>query len=191
MAFHEELGVREDGSGHLDFIGKVNSRGFAVGSFWTSGGFSDSSPLNNGFLYGPLDDKGEVAGSSVVFIYPDMRTALFGSFRAGQMVSSRPTEVIAERCADGFKRVLVAEPEPDAPEYKYSAGNEIRVSGDQPGLVDPYERRTVYIGDVSGAGEGVFAKRFIPSGETFAYYGGNIYNVTKRPVYYQNMTTRE
>jgi len=49
VAFHTE-GVGPDGRQHLDFIGKVNSRGFAVGNFWASMGFSDSSPLNNGSL---------------------------------------------------------------------------------------------------------------------------------------------
>ena len=62
LAFHEDSNLPGGMSNHLDFIGRVNNRGFAVGSFWTSMGYSESSPFNNGFLYGPLDEKGEMSG---------------------------------------------------------------------------------------------------------------------------------
>ena len=74
-------------------MGRVNSRGFAVGNFWTSMGYSDSSPFNHGFLYGPLDERGEMSGEAVAFVYPDMRTALAGRFRGNVMKRARATKV--------------------------------------------------------------------------------------------------
>ncbi len=190
IAFHDEL--EDEETKHLDFIGRVDARGFAVGPFWSSGGFNEASPLNNGFLYGPLDSKGQVTGKDVVFVYPDMKTALYGEFRGNVLVEARATKVVGERCQNGLKRILVQEPRPDAPTYgPLSVGNAVRVSGNQPTLTDPYESRTVFIGDVDGVGEGLFAKRFIPNGRTFAYYGGLIFNVSEQAVYTDNMTKRD
>ena len=56
-------------------------------------GYSDSSPFNHGFLYGPLDERGEMSGEAVAFVYPDMRTALAGRFRGNVMKRARATKV--------------------------------------------------------------------------------------------------
>ena len=50
----------------IDFIGRVNNRGFAIGPYWTSAGYSESSPFTNGFLYGSLDERGEMTGEIVM-----------------------------------------------------------------------------------------------------------------------------
>ena len=69
---------------------------------------------------------------------------------------------------------------------RYFAATEVRVAGDQPTLVDPYEtrwvyhksddknniflsayirqKRFIYVGNVPGVGEGVFAKKDIKKG---------------------------
>ncbi len=73
-------------------------------------------------------------------------------------------QVVAERCLDGVKQIRLSRPPPDAPTYRFSLGTEVRVSGNQPTLTDPYETKMVYVGDVPGLGEGVFAKKNIKKG---------------------------
>ncbi len=76
VAFHDEGDPPDGPDPHLDFIGRVNTRGFAVGNFWTSMGYSDSSPFNNGFLYGPLDEKGEMSGGQYQDFYATLALLL-------------------------------------------------------------------------------------------------------------------
>ncbi len=73
-------------------------------------------------------------------------------------------KVVAERCLNGLKQIRVGRPSPSSPTYRYALANEIRVSGGQPTLTDPYETRMVYVSDIPGLGEGVFAKRNIKKG---------------------------
>ncbi len=167
VAFHEESNDSSSppsSNPHLDFIGRVNSRGFAVGNFWTSMGYSEASPFNNGFLYGPLDERGEMSGDNIVYVYPDLKTVLVGNFSANVMLGARASKVVAERCHSGLKVLRLARPDELGPVYKYRAGDELHVSGGQPTLVDPYETRLIRVGDIPGLGEGVFAKRDIKKG---------------------------
>ena len=73
IAFHDDDNDDEEGVNgrkFIDFIGRVNKRGFAIGPYWTSTGFSDSSPFTNGFLYGSLDEHGEMSGKLFFRICP-------------------------------------------------------------------------------------------------------------------------
>ena len=66
--------------------------------------------LGGGYLVGKVDDKGELTGPDIAYIYPDFRcyssffkhvvlptcrTAIRGEFVAGQMVSGRQCQVIS------------------------------------------------------------------------------------------------
>ena len=66
----------------------------------------------------------------------------------------------------------------------------------QPEIRDVYERRTVYVGTSLGdtaRGEGLFAKRDIPSGEIAAYYAGFQFHLTEKqpPMFGRNMSQEE
>ena len=52
-------------------------------------------------------------------------------------------------------------------------------------------QRNVFIRDVDGMGEGLFAKRDFRAGEQVAYYAGFMYNVTEQPVFPDNLTDEE
>lgn len=72
----------------------------------------------------------------------------------------------------------------------YQPLTEVRFSG-SPTTTDPLERRTVYVKDVPGKEEGLFARRPIEAGEQVAYYSGLVWNVTDRPVWFPNQTSEE
>ena len=121
-----------------------------------------------------------------MFLYPDMETALIGRFENGTMVAAKPSKVIAERCHQGIKEIKVAIPTASAPTFKYTRPNRIRV-GDQPTIMDPFERKNVFIADGKKE-DGVFAKKNITKGDIFVYYSGIILNQTELPLWSSNTT---
>ena len=46
------------------------------------------SVLGSAWLVGHLDSVGQMTGSDVAFLYPDLSTALVGQFRNGELVSA-------------------------------------------------------------------------------------------------------
>ena len=95
----------------------------------------------------------------------------------------------AERCNRGIKEIRVAEVARDGPIYNFHKINAIRIN-DKPTLMDPYERKTVYIQDSPVAtGDGAFAKRDIKSGELVCYYTGTLHG--KNGIFFDNQTVTE
>ena len=126
------------------------------------------------------------AGDSMIFVYPDMKVALVGHFEDGVMVEGRPSHVIAERCNNGIKEIKVAKPKYGMPTFKYDPPTRIRI-GDQPRVMDPYDRKYVYIQD-GKKDDGVFAKTKIFKGDLICYYSGIVWNSTEFPLWLNNMT---
>ena len=93
----------------VEFIGNVDSDGWAVGNFWISASYSDVSPFTNGFFYGPMDPEGTMTGSNAAFVYPDMNTVVVGDFKGTKMESARQSVISAERCQGGIKILRVQE----------------------------------------------------------------------------------
>ena len=50
----------------LEFIGRVDKEGYAVGPFWVSGGYAETAQFTNGFFYGPLDEVGKMTGKHFI-----------------------------------------------------------------------------------------------------------------------------
>ena len=117
-----------------------------------------------------------MAGSNISWIYPDLKTVLTGKFKDGEMVEGRESKIIAERCNNGIKEVQIAPTKQDAPVFKYQPPSSFRVCHGEK-LMDPYERKTVYINDSAYVGDGVFAKRNISPGEIVAYYVGTFNHI--------------
>ena len=46
----------------------------------------------------------------MIFIFPDMKTAIVGDFVNGFMVRGRETKVVAERCMEKMKEIKIAKP---------------------------------------------------------------------------------
>ena len=55
------------------------SRGVLSGPVWIS-------QLGGGWLHGVADQRGEMTGDQIMYIYPDLATVLWGSFDRGVMV---------------------------------------------------------------------------------------------------------
>ena len=128
-----------------------------------------------------------VAGTDMVFIYPDMKTVLVGQFKDGIMIRSRPAKIAAERCNDGIKEIKISKIKSDAPTFKYSRPTNMDI-GDQPTVMDPYEKQIVYVNTTDWGDDGLFAKRDIKKGELVAYYNGLLFNQTENELWFDNQT---
>lgn len=45
-------------------------------------------------MFGEVNEDGEMTGESVAYIYPDKKTALYGSFVDGELIEARLASVI-------------------------------------------------------------------------------------------------
>ena len=122
-----------------------------------------------------------------MFIYPDLKTALIGSFNDGIMKAARQTRIIGERCNKGIKEIKLARPKTSSPLLKYLRPNQIRIA-DQPTVMDALDKTNIYI-TTGEFGDSVFAKRDIPSGEIVAYYSGLLW--TPKDLFPINQTLEE
>lgn len=159
------------------------------GFVWLAPDHSPVSNFLNGFYYGKFDPDWEdeyMTGNNIVFLYPDMETALVGHFVAGEMKAARQTRVVAERCQGNIKEIKVAQPDLTSALYQYKRPNSIRFSGD-PLQIDPYERKAVIIRD-SPFGDTLFSRRAFAKNELVAYYAGMIYDKTWHSFYHDNQT---
>ena len=145
---------------------------------------------NEGWLYG-MEENGEMTGDNMVYLYPDMFTAMVGRFVKGKMVMAREGRVAAVRCRNNMmeiKYAVVRSRKKDV--FTYEGAKRSRMSS-KPTLMDPYERRNIRIGQ-SGlgdhTGEGVFARRDLMEGEVIMFYGG-IY--VEDISYWDNMTVEQ
>lgn len=121
-----------------------------------------------------------------------METAFLGSFKKFEMVAARATKIVAERCENNIKKLKFAAPKSDdEPIFRYERPNRLRL-GDQPLVMDPYEKKTVYVQDLEQEGEqGLFAKRDIAEGEQIAFYSGVIFDDRDHTTITPNMTEEE
>ena len=51
--------------------------------------------LGSAWLVGHLDTAGQMTGSDLAFLYPDLRTALVGRFKNGELLSAFHSKVIS------------------------------------------------------------------------------------------------
>ena len=162
--------------------------GKPVGKVWKIPRTISRNQFRDGFFYGSLDSiSGKFSGDNVTFVFPDMKTVLVGKFKNSYMVAARESKIIAERCNNGIKEILVAPVDANSPIFRYKRPNGWSMGYDYT-LTDPYERRTSYISKSRFDGEGVFAKRNIKKGELVSYYGGIIQT---EPIYFDNQTKEE
>ena len=122
-----------------------------------------------------------------MFVYPDLKTALIGSFNDGIMTAVRQTKIIGERCNKGIKEIKLARPKTCSPLLRHFRPNQIRIA-DQPTVMDALDKRNIYI-KTGEFGDSVFAKRDIPSGEIVAYYSGLLW--TPKDLFPINQTLEE
>ena len=108
-------------------------------------------------------------------------------FEDGIMIHGRPAKIVAERCNDGIKEIKISKVKANAPTFKYSRPTRVNI-GDQPTVMDPYEKQVVYVKTTKWGDDGLFAKRDIKKGELVAYYSGNFFNGTEMQLFTSNQT---
>ena len=88
------------------------------------------------------------------------------------MVEGSPAKIIAERCNEGLKEILISTPKVNSPNFSFQRNTRIRVH--QPKVMDPFEKNTVYVSQTATSGDGLFARRIIERNEVVSYYSGTI-----------------
>ena len=133
--------------------------------------------INDGLLYGEVDSEGRFTGDNITYVYPDLRTGLRGTFRDGELVAGTEVRIVATRCRGGLKELLLVEgsaTEDSGESLTIWRREDTNATwlGSYPRVMDPHERRSVYVGQsaIPGSGEGLFARRSFLPGELVAYY---------------------
>merc|ERR1712218_389636 len=122
---------------------------------------------------GHVDSLGTISGDSIAFLYPDLRTALCGSFIKGKMSVAQTCFVksVTIRRQDNLATLNFTEPK--GPFYKFDPSTFDHVCN-EPLLPDPYETQNVRVrcSKISGGGEGLFANRAAEKGTIISFYNG-------------------
>ena len=130
-----------------------------------------NTDYEGGWLVGNVDSRGELTGSRIAFLYPDMITCLVGEFKCGTLVRAKPAKISSVRLQLGIL----------CPQFENISEEEFChwPSSDQaincPLLLrDPYEEQLIEVreSNIADGGEGAFAKKNIPCGVVLAYYNG-------------------
>ena len=51
-----------------------------------------------GYLYGPLDETYSFTGKEIAYVYPDFKTAIYGTFEKSEMKDGKSCKISAETC---------------------------------------------------------------------------------------------
>ena len=134
-----------------------------------------------GVLAGKVEEGsgGLLSGDGIAYVYPDHATALIGRFREGVMMEARNAVFInavnSHEIADkSLNCVPVYRYREDYPAiYQFDESTGDRLSS-FPLVPDAYEQDRVYVAQslISGAGEGLFARRDLSPGEVASFYNG-------------------
>ncbi|XP_054648524.1 histone-lysine N-methyltransferase SETD7 [Dunckerocampus dactyliophorus] len=149
-----------DGEGRLVFKGqyKDNTR---YGECWVY--YPDG-----GCMFGKVNEDGEMTGDSLAYVYPDGRTALYGSFVDGELIQALlATLTVGESGRPSF------EVTPSSAVYTHDKSTSTCIATHAL-LPDPYENQRVFVADsmIEGAGQGLFAKTDAERATVMAFYNG-------------------
>lgn len=139
----------------------------------TPSGVSWRIVRGGGCVVGRVNDKGQLTGIRIAYIYPDFTTALLGSFVDGIMQSSQQVQVVSIiQDETGIKIPLFSRP--SGPFHVRQLGTFDSVCSD-PMVRDPYEATMVQIraSTIDGAAEGLFARKEIEPNTVLAFYNGS------------------
>ena len=140
--------------------------GLPFGQFWhfCRGG---------GYLVGRLDQFGDFSGRDLAFVFPDLRTALYGTFRRGRMVSAVTARVRNLVRRDNMVSLIFSTESTSS--YTWDPATRDSISC-RPLLQDPYELVHVRVGQCKdpSKGEGLFVatQGGVESGTILAFYNG-------------------
>ena len=121
------------------------SRGILSGPVWVS-------QLGGGWLHGVPDQRGEMTGDQIMYIYPDLTTVLWGSFNRGLMVRAVHTRLADVDLRGLVPRAMVSQRDLGGPQFSFSPSS-ARVMEVSPLLQDPYETLWVTVRQSTVAGK--------------------------------------
>ena len=123
-----------------------------------------------GCLIGKVNEEGELTGSGILYVYPDVKTALIGEFQGGELVKARAAvlETGIDVVPPKFK---LRSDHPTEIELSHADSHTI---AKQPLVPDHYEQDRVYVAPslIPDAGEGLFARIDLSEGEIASFYNG-------------------
>jgi hypothetical protein len=135
--------------------------------------------IGDGSMHGRFrEDDGEASGANLSFIYPDMETAFFGRFENFVMKSAHESQVLETKCDEDGMIVVSKFSEITGPEFYYDPPTNVSFGAGPPGVMDPYERKSVKLtqSNIPNSGEGVFALRDFPETRCTCMYSGFLYD---------------
>ncbi|XP_023336315.1 histone-lysine N-methyltransferase SETD7 isoform X2 [Eurytemora carolleeae] len=135
-------------------------------------GWTYEGKLGGGYLIGLLDHDGKMTGDNIIYMYPDFRTGLRGSFQDGVMISAQLSTILSSEEVDGVCIPVLSEPKSEDI-YFFDPATSTRISR-QPLLQDPWERSLVEVkmSKLDQAGHGLFAREEIPKKTVVALFAG-------------------
>ena len=138
--------------------------GLPLGTCWTS-------LEGRGWLVGRADCQGFMSGDRILYLYPDLATALVGRFSAGQLVSAVPGKVVDVSLVNG---VMVPKVRITSESVYKSWVSTNKAVMCPPHQRDVYETETVTVDQstMPHSGEGLFAKINLPADNLVAFYNG-------------------
>ncbi|XP_053559661.1 histone-lysine N-methyltransferase SETD7 [Bombina bombina] len=122
---------------------------------------------DGGSLVGAVNEDGEMTGDKIAYVYPDGRTALYGTFVDGEMIEGKLATVAYIEGKPYFDVV------PGGAVYTFDKSTPSCISTN-PLLPDPYESEKVYtaVSMISNAGEGLYAKIACGPQTVMSFYNG-------------------
>lgn len=115
-----------------------------------------------------------MSGDSIIYLYPDLHTALVGKWDNDSMKRAKLTKVVGLTQKDGYPYPVLAEPlDNDCVTYCNDLSGITEISS-SPLLCDPYETMHVQclVSTLNGGGEGLFAARDLAPGTVVSFYNG-------------------
>lgn len=114
-----------------------------------------------------------LSGDHIAFLYPDLRTALVGTFIEGRLTLAQTCFVSSVTIRKVDNLAFLTFTDPRGPFYTYDPGNATSLC-QEPLLPDPYESQNVQIrtSKLKAGGEGLFALRHLPKDVFVSFYNG-------------------
>jgi len=101
-----------------------------------------------------------------------MKTVITGKFRNSVLIEGKQAKIVAERCRNGMKEILISSPNQNKPALSFKRNNHLRIH--QPAIMDPFEKNSIFVKNTIEKGEGLFARRNFERNEIVSYYSGVI-----------------
>ncbi|XP_065059251.1 histone-lysine N-methyltransferase SETD7-like [Rhopilema esculentum] len=121
-----------------------------------------------GHIFGEVNESGQLSGDDIIYVYPDKETALKGRFQDGELIQAQlATKISPEKKSLEFRIHI------PAITFRRDVSTKEKIS-EQPLLSDPFEIKRTYVkkSEISNAGEGLFARKYIGPDEIVSFYNG-------------------